>query len=76
MVTVKKCFDIQEALRHKMSLDAAGIPSFIPDEHSATTIPYSFFDNHGVRLQVAEENFETAREVLKDFELPPEEETV
>ncbi len=74
MVTVVKCLDMQVAMRHKMSLDAAGIASFIPDEHSATVTPYAFFTDSGVRLQVAEEDLEEARQVLKDFELPAEEE--
>lgn len=74
MKTVKKCIDIQEANRFKMTLDAAGIESFIPNEHSATVAPFAFFAGGGVKLQVTEENFEKALEVLKDFELPPEEE--
>ena len=69
MVTLRKCIDIQDAMRHKMSLDAAGIQSFIPHEHSASLIGAA----SGVRLQVAEEDLEKAREVLKDFEIPPEE---
>lgn len=73
-MTVIQCMDIQQALRHKMSLDAAGIPSFIPDEFTATTMPYTFFGLHGVRLQVPAEFVHEAREVLKNFSLPPEKE--
>gem|GEM_PF-4887983 len=69
-----KCIDIQEATRFKMTLDAAGIESFIPNEHSATVAPFAFFAGGGVRLQVAKEDYEKAKEVLEDFNLPPEEE--
>lgn len=72
MVTVKQCIDIQDAIRSKMSLDAAGIPSYIPDEYSATVTPYAFFTSSGVRLQVPEEFLEQARDALNDFELPLE----
>jgi len=68
MITLKKCVDIQDAMRHKMSLDAAGIQSFIPHEHSANLIGAA----SGVRLQVAAEDLEQARIVLKDFAAPPD----
>jgi hypothetical protein len=49
-----------------MALDAADIPSFIPDEATAQNAPYFFIaTSSGVRLQVAEEDVENARKIIK-----------
>ena len=55
MITIANCYDIQEALRLQMALQAADIPSFIPDEATAQNAPYFFVGSGaGVRLQVDE----------------------
>ncbi len=44
-----------------------GIKAFVPDELTATNAPYRFLtDPSGVRVQVAEEDAETARQVISD----------
>lgn len=71
MITVANCYDLNEALRLKMALDAADIPSFIPDEAIAQNAPYFFIaTSRGVRLQVAEEHVETARKIIKEEQQP------
>ena len=67
MVTVANCFDLNEALRLKMALDAANIESVIPDEATAQNAPYVFLGTEsGVRLQVAEKDAEEARRIIKE----------
>ena len=66
MITVANCYDLNEALRLKMALDAANIPSFIPDEATAQNAPYVFIaTSAGVRLQVADKHAEEARKIIK-----------
>jgi Putative prokaryotic signal transducing protein len=64
MVTVAKCFDINEAQLLKMRLEANGIAVFIPDETMAGIDPPVFLSPSGVRVQVAEEDVEAAQEVI------------
>ena len=66
MVTIANYFDVNQALGMKMLLEAAGIPSFIPDEVSAGIAPYLFTANGGVRLQVTEENAEEASRIIRE----------
>ena len=67
MITVARYGDVNEALRLKMALEARGIKAFVPDELTATNAPYRFLtDPSGVRVQVAEEDAETARQVISD----------
>ena len=67
MITVASCYDIQEARRLQMALEAADIPSFIPDEATAQNAPYFFIGSGaGVRLQVAEEHVPEARHIISD----------
>jgi len=49
----------------KLALGAAGIDAFIPDEMSASVAPMFFVNKPGVRLQVAEEDEEAAKEILE-----------
>ena len=66
MITIARCFDIQEALCLQMALGAAEIPSFIPDEATAQNAPYLFIGSEaGIRLQVAEEHVSAAEEIIK-----------
>jgi exoribonuclease II len=64
MVTVAKCFDINEAEMLKMRLEANGITVFIPDETMAGVNPPIFLSPSGVRIQVAEEDVAAAQKVL------------
>ncbi|HEY4283578.1 MAG TPA: DUF2007 domain-containing protein [Chthoniobacterales bacterium] len=62
-----QCFDIQQAQRFQMALQAADIPSFIPDEFTAQNAPWYFTGSiTGVRLQVAEEHQKAARKIIEE----------
>ena len=66
MKTVANCLNLGEAQHFKTVLDAAGIPSFIPDEMTASIAPHHFFTStSGVRLQVADENAEEAEKIIE-----------
>lgn len=68
MITVARYGDVNEALQLKMALEAQGIKAFVPDEYAATNAPYRFLtDPSGVRVQVAEEDAETARQVISNL---------
>jgi hypothetical protein len=64
MITIATCFDIVEANRLKMALESAGIPSFIPDEMTASLAPH-FFTSSGVRLQVTDEHAAEAQKIVE-----------
>ncbi len=67
MITVAQCFDVQQAQRLQMALQAADIPSFIPDEFTAQNAPWYFIGSgSGVRLQVAEEHAAEARQIIAE----------
>ena len=67
MITVAECFDIQQAQQLQMALEAANIPSFIPDEFTAQHAPWYFVGSPaGVRLQVAEEHAAAARQIIAE----------
>jgi hypothetical protein len=67
MVTVANCYDVYEAFRLQMALEAADVPSFIPDEATAQTLPYLFFGSgQGVRVQVAEEHASEAQRIISN----------
>ncbi len=65
MITVANCSSLDEAQGLRMSLEAAGIPSFIPDEFSSGVAPHHFQTASGVRLQVLEEHVEEARRLIE-----------
>jgi hypothetical protein len=61
MVTVAQCGSIDEALLLKSLLEGSGIPAWVPDELTAQTAPpYMFASGSGVRLQVEDEQAESA----------------
>ena len=69
MKTVANCLNLGEAQHFKTVLEAAGIPSFIPDEMSAGIAPHLFYTSgSGVRLQVADENADEAQEIIRDIQ--------
>ena len=63
LITITHCFDIVEANRLRMALEAAEIPVFIPDEMTATAAPH-FLGTNGIRVQVPEEFELRARQVV------------
>jgi hypothetical protein len=66
MITIAQCFDIQQAQRLQIALQAADIPSFIPDEFTAQNAPWYFTGSgSGVRLQVAEEHAAEAQQIIE-----------
>ena len=68
MIDVANVMTIQEAQNIKMQLGSCGIEAFIPDEVSAVLTPHHFMTPTGVRVQVADEDEEAAREVLAELE--------
>lgn len=63
-VTIRACKDLQEAQIVRSVLEAGGIQAFIPDENVATLYPAQVLDTDGVRVQVAAEDAELAKELL------------
>jgi hypothetical protein len=63
-VTIRRCKDLQEAQLVKAALEADGIEAFIPDENAASLYPAQVLDTNGVRVQVAAEDADRARDVL------------
>lgn len=64
MITVAECTNIDEALMLKSMLAGSGIEAFVPDEFTAQNAPPYMFAGSGVRVQVKEEDAETAREII------------
>jgi len=63
-VTICRCASVQEAEVVKSALEADGITAFIPDESMATIGPAASTMLEGIRVQVAAEDAERARQVL------------
>jgi hypothetical protein len=66
MTTIRNCKDIGEATMLKMVLESCGIEAFIPDEVAAGVAPHFFHTDSGVRLQIAEADAESARQVIEE----------
>jgi len=66
MITIRNCHDVGEAAMLKLLLEGCGIDAFIPDEASAGIAPHFFNTSAGVRLQVADEDAEAARNVIAE----------
>ncbi len=67
MVTIAHCPSVDEALMLKSMLAGSGITAFVPDELTAQTAPpYLFASSTGVRVQVAEEDAETALALIAE----------
>ena len=60
MITVAHCSSIDEALMLKSVLEGNGITAYVPDELTAQTAPPYMFAGSGVRVQVEDEEAETA----------------
>ena len=68
MVTVATFSKPEEAHLLRMRLEAAGIPAYLRDENISQVWGGSCFspDLGGVKVEIAEEDMEAAREVLRD----------
>ena len=65
LVTVQTCSSLQEAQLIRSMLEAGGITAFIPDENFASLTAPTALDTGGVRVQVASDDAEMARELLE-----------
>ena len=69
----KSCTWMHEALFLQSVLEAAGIESLIPNEHTLNAQPLYANMLGGVRVLVRSEDLERAREILESTALPAEE---
>ncbi len=65
MKTIARFTTLEEAQIAKLTLGAAGIEAFIPDEMSAGVAPMFFVNKPGVRLQVVEADEAAAQSILE-----------
>ncbi len=65
MKTVGEYYHLHESYLDKAALDLEGIESFILNENSFTVMPDGF--QPSVRLQVSDENFEKAIQILEEL---------
>lgn len=68
MITLARFEKPEQAHLVRMRLEAGGIPAFIHQENTVQVQWMYSSELGGVRLQIAEEDFERAREIL---EAPP-----
>jgi hypothetical protein len=64
MITVAEFGNVDEALLLKSVLEGSGIKAFVPDELTAQTAPSYLFAGSGVRVQVEDEDAETALAII------------
>ena len=65
MKTVGEYYHLHESYLDKAALDLEGVESFIQNENSFTIMPDGF--QPSVRLQVSDEDFEKALQILKQL---------
>jgi hypothetical protein len=65
MTTVAECSSTDEAMLLRSLLADCGIAAFVPDE---LTVTYRGLVGPGVRVQVADEDAETARSIIEGRE--------
>jgi hypothetical protein len=71
MTTIARCLNIDQALFVRSLLEGCGIAAFVPDELAAQTDPVIFLGSmNSIRVQVEDDVAETAREILKQNNLP------
>ena len=67
MITIANAQDVTEAYLIKSRLEAEGIAAFIPDENTSQIQPILNYSIGGVRVQVANDDVEEAKLILKDY---------
>ncbi len=73
MTTIARCLTIDQAMMLKSVLDGCGVAAFVPDELTAQTDPVIFMGSmNSIRVQVQDEDAESARAVLRQQNLPTE----
>jgi hypothetical protein len=65
LVTVASFADVAEAELAKERLELEGVRAFVMGAQTAGVMPYLTSSTGGVRLQVAPEDLERAREILE-----------
>lgn len=71
MTTVARCLTVDQALFLRSLLEGCGITGYIPDELTAQTDPVIFMGSmNSIRVQVADGDAVTAREILAQNGLP------
>ncbi len=64
MKTIANFGTLMEAELLKLKLASCGIDAFIPDELTAGVAPHIFANRSGIRVQVADSDFENAKELM------------
>jgi len=72
LATAATFYSLHEADVAKGLLDSCGVDCFLCDEHMHRVHPLAVDVVGGVRLQVAEEDLELAKELLREYQPPPE----
>lgn len=67
MKTVATCNNPMHAQLLKSVLEDSGIPAFLPNEHSAQTMPHLILAMGGIQVQVSDDNEVAARQLIADF---------
>ena len=67
MVTVAEYPSVDQALLIKSMLEGNGITAFVPDEMMAQNAPHVLYAGTGVRVQVAEEDAESALALINSI---------
>ena len=67
MITVATCNHPFHAQMIKSVLEDSGIPTLIPNELSAQTMPHLILAMGGIRVQVPDEHEAAARQIIADL---------
>jgi len=71
MKTIATFWKTEEAHLLRLRLGEAGIPAFLQDEHITQLHPWRAAAIGGVRVQVADADFEEAQRILSECETQP-----
>ena len=71
MKTIATFWKTEEAHLLRLRLGEAGIPAFLQDEHITQLHPWRAAAIGGVRVQVAESDFDEALRILSECEIQP-----
>jgi len=71
MTNIAHCLTVEQAMMIKSVLEGSGLKAFVPDELTAQTNPVMFMGSmNSIRVQVEDEDAETARAILRQNDLP------